>query len=49
MTLIRVFETRDVTTIDTRFVLEVQPTTKVTYVSIDELTKRRVSFNHNLL
>jgi hypothetical protein len=33
---------------DTRFVPEVWPPTKDAYVSIEELTKSRVSFNHNL-
>jgi hypothetical protein len=32
---------------DTRFVLEVRSTTKVVYVSVEELTKSQVSFNHN--
>jgi hypothetical protein len=32
---------------DTRFIPEVWPTTKVAYDSIEELTKSRVSFNHN--
>jgi hypothetical protein len=31
----------------TRFVPKVRPTTKVAYVSIEELTKSRGSFNHN--
>jgi hypothetical protein len=32
---------------DTRFIPEVQPPTKDAYISIEELTKSRVSFNHN--
>jgi hypothetical protein len=32
---------------DTRYVPEVQPTTKVAYVSVEELTKSRVSSNPN--
>jgi hypothetical protein len=32
---------------DTKFVPEVQPTTKVVYVSVEGLTKSRISFNHN--
>jgi hypothetical protein len=32
---------------ETRFVPKVRPTTKVAYVSIEELTKIRVSFNPN--
>jgi hypothetical protein len=32
---------------DTRFVPQVQPTTKVAYVFIEELTKSRLSFNPN--
>jgi hypothetical protein len=36
-------------TIDTRFFLDVRPTTKVAYVFIEELTKSWVSFNHNPL
>jgi hypothetical protein len=36
-------------TIDTRFVPEVQPPTKDAYVSIEELTKSQVSFNPNPL
>jgi hypothetical protein len=32
---------------DTRFILKVQPIIKVAYVSAEELTKSRVSFNHN--
>jgi hypothetical protein len=33
--------------VDTRFVPEVQPATKDAYISVEELTKSRVSFNHN--
>jgi hypothetical protein len=36
-------------TIDTRFDLEIWPTTKVAYISIEELTKSQVSFNPNPL
>jgi hypothetical protein len=32
---------------DTRFILEVRPTTKVAYISVEVLTKSRVSFNPN--
>jgi hypothetical protein len=32
---------------DTRFIPEVRLTTKVTYISVEEPTKGRVSFNHN--
>jgi hypothetical protein len=38
---------RKVNARDTRFVPEVQPITKVAYVSIEELTKSWVSFNPN--
>jgi hypothetical protein len=34
---------------DTRFIPEVQSTTKITYVSVEVLTKSRVSFNPNPL
>jgi hypothetical protein len=34
---------------DTRFVLEVPSPTKDAYVSVEELTKSQVSFNHNPL
>jgi hypothetical protein len=37
------------TTIDTKKFLEVRTTTKVAYVSVEELTKSRVSFNPNSL
>jgi hypothetical protein len=36
---------RKVNARDTRFVLEVRPTRKVAYVSLEVLKKRRVSFN----
>jgi hypothetical protein len=32
---------------DTKFVSVVQPTTNVAYVSVEDLTKDQVSFNHN--
>jgi hypothetical protein len=32
---------------DTKFVPKVQPTKKVAYVSVEELTKSQVSFNPN--
>jgi hypothetical protein len=35
--------------VDTRFISEVRSTTKVAYVSVEVLTKRRVSFNPNPL
>jgi hypothetical protein len=38
---------RKVNVRDTKFVPEVQPTTKVAYVTVEELTKGQVSFNHN--
>jgi hypothetical protein len=38
---------RKVNARDTRFVLEVQPTTMVAYVSVEVLTKSRISFNPN--
>jgi hypothetical protein len=38
---------RKVNARDTRFVSEVQPTTKVEYVSVEVLTKSWVSFNPN--
>jgi hypothetical protein len=38
---------RKVNVRDTRFVPEVLLTTNVAYVSVEELTKSQVSFNHN--
>jgi hypothetical protein len=38
---------RKVNARDTRFIPEVQPTTKVAYVFVEVLTKNRVSFNPN--
>jgi hypothetical protein len=32
---------------DTRFIPEVRPTTKVAYISVEELTKSRIFFNPN--
>jgi hypothetical protein len=40
---------KEASTIDTRFVSKVQPTTKVAYASVEELTKSWVSFNPNPL
>jgi hypothetical protein len=42
-------KSKEASTIDTKFVPEVWPTTKVAYVSVEELTKRQVSFNPNPL
>jgi hypothetical protein len=42
-------KSKGASTIDTIFVPEVRLTTKVAYVSIEELTKSQVSFNSNPL
>jgi hypothetical protein len=42
-------KSKRVSTIDTRFVPKVRPTTKVAYISIEELTKSLVFFNTNPL
>jgi hypothetical protein len=36
-------------TVETRFVFEVRPTTKVAYISVEELTMSQVSLNPNPL
>jgi hypothetical protein len=42
-------KSKAISTIDTRFVPEVRPTTKAAYVSVEELTKSWISFNPNPL
>jgi hypothetical protein len=42
-------KSKGASTIDTRFVPEVQPPTKDAYVSVEELTRSWVSFNPNPL